>query len=75
MWTRGKEGGKQGGNWIGLDWKKGTSCVDQSSSAINEKEKRWKRGLEQSAAYQWTQGVKQKEKSNESKSELSFFKN
>ena len=57
---------------IGLDWKKGTSCVE---SAINEKEKRWKRGLEQSAAYQWTQGVKQKGKSNESKSELSFFKN
>ena len=56
---------------IGLDWKKGTSCVE---SAINEKEKRWKRGLEQSAAYQWTKGVKQKGKSNESKSQLSFLK-
>ena len=70
MWTREKEGGKHGGNWIGL--KEGTSCVE---SAINEKEKRWKRGLEQSAAYQWTQGVKQKGKSNGSKSQLSFFKN
>ena len=68
MWTRGKEGGKQGGHWIGL--KEGESCVE---SAMNEKEKRWKRGLEQSAAYQWAQGVKQKGKSNESKSELSFF--
>ena len=67
-------GGKKGVNRveIGLDWKKGTSCVE---NAINEKEKRWKRGLEQSAAYQWAQGVKQKGKSNESKSELSFFKN
>ena len=41
---------------------------------MNEKEKRLKRGLEQSAAYQWTQRVKQKGKSNESKSELSFLK-
>ena len=56
---------------IGLDWKKGTSCAE---SAINGKEKRWKRGLEQSAAYRWTQDVKQKGKSNESKSQLSFFK-
>ena len=56
---------------IGLDWKKGTSCVE---SAINEKEERWKRGLEQSAAYQWTQGIKQKGKSNESKSQLTFLK-
>ena len=61
------------GNWIELrlDWTDWT-CVE---SAINEKEKRWKRVLEQSAAYQWTQGVKQKGKSNESKSQLSFFKN
>ena len=44
---------------IGLDWKKGTSCVE---SAINGKEKRWKRGQEQSAAYQQTHGVKQKGK-------------
>ena len=29
---------------------------------------------EQSAAYQWTQGVKQMGKSDESKSQLSFFK-
>ena len=57
---------------IGLDWKKGTSCVE---SAINKKEKRWKRGLEQSAAYQWTHGVKRKGKSNESKAQLRFLKN
>ena len=44
---------------MGLDGKKGTSCVE---GAMNGKEKRWKRGLEQSAAYQWTQGVKQKGK-------------
>ena len=52
----------------GLDWKKGTSCAE---SSISGREKRWKRGLEQSAAYQ---GVKQKGKSNESKSQLSFCK-
>ena len=45
----------------------------QGGSAINGKEKRWQRGLEQSAAYQLTQGVKQKEKGNERKSQLSFF--
>ena len=56
---------------IGLDWKE-TSCVE--SDSIDGKEKRWKRGLEQSVAYQWTQGVKQKGKSNESKSQLDFFK-
>ena len=60
MWTRGKEGGKQGGNWIGLK--------DEDILC------RWKRGLEKSAAYQWTQSLKQKGKSNESKSQLSFFK-
>ena len=44
-------GGQKGVNRveIGLDWKKGTSCVE---SAINGEEKRWKRGQEQSAAYQ-----------------------
>ena len=69
MWTRGKEEGKQGGNWIGL--KEGDILCE---SAINGKEKRWQRGLEQSAAYQRTQGVKQKGKINESKSQLRFFK-
>ena len=72
MWARGKEGGKQGGNWIGL--KEGDilcrKCDQWNQCAINGK-----CGLEQSAAYQWTQGVKQKGKSNESKSELSLFKN
>ena len=40
----------------------------------NVDRKDWKRGLEQSAAYQWTQGVlKEREKVTESKSQLSFF--
>ena len=57
MWTRGKEGGKQGGNWIGL--KEGDILCRKCNQW---KTKRSERGQEQSAAYQWTHGVKQKGK-------------